>query len=60
LKLTRGSYNIIYWLLCSEDTEKQAINSKILQMQDLQSNIERSIFTTLFQTSFREMLSIHW
>ncbi len=44
LKLTRGSYNIIYWLLRNKNTEKQAINSKILQMQDMQGNVERHHF----------------
>jgi hypothetical protein len=34
----------IYWLSCSEQESRRSINSKILQMQDLQSNIERHKF----------------
>ena len=34
----------IYWLSCSEQENRRSINNKILQMQDLQSNIERHNF----------------
>jgi hypothetical protein len=34
----------IYWLSCSENSDKRLINTKILQMSDLQNNIERHNF----------------
>ena len=34
----------IYWLSCSENSDKRLVNTKILQMSDLQNNIERHNF----------------
>jgi len=47
--LTQVLYSIdralqIYWLSCSENEERRSVNTKILQMQDLQNNIERHNF----------------
>jgi hypothetical protein len=35
----------IYWHSCSDSEDRRAINSRILQMQDLQNNIERHNFS---------------
>ncbi len=35
----------IYWHSCGDSEDRRAINSKILQMQDLQNNIERHNFS---------------
>jgi len=37
----------IYWLSCSENSDKRLINTKILHMSDLQSNIERHNFHSI-------------
>jgi hypothetical protein len=35
----------IYWQSCSENEDRRAINTRILQMQDLQNNIEHHNFS---------------
>jgi hypothetical protein len=44
----------IYWHPCGDSEDKRAINSKILQMQDLQNNIEHHNFSYILPRTLSE------
>jgi len=60
--LTQVLYSIdralqIYWISCSENEERRSVNTKILQMQDLQNNIERHNFHYMIPKSLADKCS---